>query len=472
MTKSNIGGGIFMETKKATSFEVKVGVGRKFAFSLGELAQNLSNGLVAVFFMMFCTEVAGIHAGVVGTLLLLGRVWDMINDTLVGSWTDRTRSKLGRYRPWLLWFNVPLFVSTILMFWAHPEWSVMAKTIWIVVLYFIWCFMYTCVNIPHTAMVAVMSASGAERASISGWKMMFTNIGTIFGGAATMPIVMRLGGENAAKGWLNTVTLYSIVGIVLVFICVAVCKEVVKPKDDQGKMPILKGVALALKNKYFVLLVIGAAILGMLNLGRATSQTYLFMYVIGDMNAMSVYAIVTGIGGMIGAFTLPFFANLLKSKGKVICYGSFLGAVFLLIQYFCSNSLNVGFWISGFLSYICFWLALAGTVAATGDTADYALLSTGVRQEGLYGAYWSFMHKAGIAIGSAEVGWMLAATNYVANAPEQPAEVINGIKMIYFILPIILSVVVGIVFLFYKLDYKKHEEILEEQKAKGLMQKD
>ena len=170
-----------------------------------------------------------------------------------------------------------------------------------------------------------------------------------------------------------------------------------------------------LKNKYYLILLLGAFILGMLNLGRATSQTYLFMYVVGNMNMMSVYAIVTGIGGMIGAFSLPFFSNLLKSKGKVICYSSFIGAVLLLIQYLCSNSLNAGFWITGFLSYICFWLALAGTISATGDAAEYALLSTGVRQEGLYGAYWSFMHKAGIAIGSAEVGWMLAATGYTAN---------------------------------------------------------
>ena len=458
-----------MGNRTITAFEVKVGVGKKFAFSLGELAQNLSNGLVAVFFLMFCTEVAGLNAGVVGVLLLVGRFWDMINDTWVGSWTDKTKSKMGRYRPWLLWFNVPLFISTILLFWAHPNWSVTAMTVWVVLLYLVWCFMYTCVNIPHTAMVAVMSADGAERASIAGWKMMFTNIGSIFGGAATVPIVARFSGTSAAQGWLTTVTLYSIVGVVLLFICVFVCKEVVAPKSDQEKMPILKGVVLALKNKYYVLLLIGAFALGMLNLGRATSQTFLFMYVIGDMNAMSLYAIITGIGGMAGAFSLPFFSNLLKSKGKVICYSSFIGAVLLLVQYFCSGSLNMGFWISGGLSYICFWLALAGTIAATGDAADYALLSTGIRQEGLYGAYWSFMHKAGIAIGSAEVGWMLAATRYTANVSQQPVAVLNGIKLIYFILPIILSVAVGIVFLFYKIDYKMHAEILAEQKARGLI---
>lgn len=451
---------------------VKLGVGTKFAFSLGELAQNLSNGLVAVFFMMFCTEVAGINAGVVGTLLLLGRFWDMINDTWVGSWTDRTRRKLGRYRPWMLWFNVPLFVVTILLFWAHPGWSVQAMTIWVCVLYFVWCFMYTCVNIPHTAMVAVLSTSAAERASISGWKMMFTNIGTIFGGAATIPIVTRLSGAGAAAGWLKTVSIYSIVAIILMFICVAVCKEVVAPKDDQEKMPIIKGVGLALRNKQFVILLVGAFCLGMLNLGRATSQTYLFMYVIGDINMMSVFAIVTGVGGMIGAFTLPFFANLLKSKGKVICYASFIGAVFLLIQFMTSSSLNMGFWISSFLSYICFWLALAGTIAATGDCADFALVNTKVRQEGLYGAYWSFMHKAGIAIGSAEVGWMLALTHYSQNNAVQPDSVINGIKLIYFLLPLALSLAVGILFIFYKIDYKKHAEILEEQKRLGLVREE
>ena len=102
--------------------------------------------------------------------------------------------------------------------------------------------MYTCVNIPHTALVAVMTQDGAERASIAGWKMMFTNIGTIFGSAATVPIVARIGGENAVRGWLGTVTLYSVIGMILLFVCVKVCKEVITPKSDQEKMPILKGV--------------------------------------------------------------------------------------------------------------------------------------------------------------------------------------------------------------------------------------
>ncbi len=463
-----------MDNNKISRFEVKVGAGKKFAYGLGELAQNLANGAVTIFFLMFCTEVAGLNAGVIGTLLLLGRFWDMINDTWVGSWTDRTKSKYGRYRPWILWSCVPLAILTILLFWNHESMSVGAKTVYVYIMYFAWCLAYTCINIPHTTMVAALTQDGAERASIAGWKLAFTNVGMTFGGACTMPIVMRMsgGGADMTGGWLKTVSLFMVISVIFSLICFKVCTEVVEPKDDQDKMPILKGAALALKNKQFVIILIGAFLLAVINLGRATAQTYYFMYIVGDMGKMSLFAIVTGVAGALGAFTMPIWSNTLRSKGKAIAYSSFLGAVGLILMSIGDNTMGAVFWIGTFIAYYCFFTGLSASLAACPDCAEYALLETEIRQEGLYGAYWSFCNKAGIALGSASVGWMLAGTGYVANQAEQAPAVISGINAIFLIVPLILSIVVGIVMLFYKIDYDKYEEILQEQKARGLIKEE
>ncbi len=451
--------------EKNQGYRVKLSLGKKFCYGIGDIGEGMSNGFVAIFFLIFCTDTFGINAGVVGTLLLLGRFWDMINDTWVGAWTDRTRSRWGRYRPWIIFAAVPMFIITIMLFWAHPEWTSGAKTAWIVVFYLLWAFAYTCVNIPYTALNAVMTQDIGERASLASWRMVFTNIATILISAVGIKLVMFFGEGNMSKGWLITLILASVLGLITLYISVGSSKEVIEP-PTQDKMPILKGAVLAFKNKYYVMVLFGMFGIGLVNLGRMSVQTYYFTYVLHDINKMTIYATVTGVAGLVGAFVAQYVVSLLKSKGKAISIFSFLSAVSIIIQMTGRFDANTAFWIGSALSSLFIWAALSCLFAATPDCVEYALVKTGVRQDGFYSAYASFWHKAGIALGSAGAGWVLAATGYVANATEQVASAISGINFLMFTLGIIITIIMGIVFLFYKIDFKMFDEILEEEKEK------
>lgn len=439
----------------------------KITYGIGDLGCGMSNGFVAPFFLIFCTDVFGVNAGAVGTLLLLGRFWDMINDTWVGAWTDRTRTKLGRYRPWIIFATIPLFIITVLMFWAHPDWSNTAKIIWVYVFYFLWAFAFTCVNIPYTAMNSVMTQSDKERGSLASWRMVFTNVSTLVSVAFCMPLVAALGKGDNVRGWVLTMILASVIGIVLLLVSAFTCKEVVTPPAAaKEQMPILKGAAMAFKNKYFVMGLVGMFAFGLMNLGRMSVQTYYFSYVLGDMGAMSIFGTVTGVAGIIGAFASQYVCNAFKSKGKATVFLAFGTAIFTFVQFLGRMDGGALFWIGGAVSYVFSWATLSVMFAVTPDTVEYGLLKTGVRQDGFYGAYASFWHKAGIALGSAGAGWILAGTGYVPNAATQAPAVIAGINALMFVIPIILSVIIGVTFLFYKIDYKRFAEILEEVKEK------
>lgn len=241
--------------------------------------------------------------------------------------------------------------------------------------------------------------------------------------------------------------------------------EVIEP-PTQDKMPIIKGAILAFKNKYYVMVLFGMFGIGLINLGRMSVQTYYFTYVLHDLNKMSIYATVTGVAGLVGAFVAQYAVSLLKSKGKAISLFSFLAAASLILQMTGRFDASMPFWIGSALSSLFIWGALSCLFAATPDCVEYALIKTGIRQDGFYSAYASFWHKAGIALGSAGAGWILAGTGYVANAAQQAASVITGINFLMFTLGIIISILMGIVFLFYKIDFKMFDKILEEEREK------
>lgn len=459
-----------MDKENNQSYQVKLGVGRKLAYGLGEAGGNMSNGLFAQFFLIFCTDTFGVGAGVVGTVILLGRFWDMINDTWVGSWTDRYDSPKGKYLPWIKASVLPLFIVTILGFWAHPDWGYTAKVVWVVVLYFAWAFAFTCLNIPYTALTAVMTQDQAERASAAGYRMAFGNIVMIIQGSLLMPLVMRFGGAegNMPGGWVKTVILFSIIGIIAVFISTTVTKEVVKkPKAiEKDKTPIMQNIRYAIKNKQFLIVAFGMFIVGFYNLGRMTSMTYFFSYERGDMGAMGSFVTAQGIGGILGAlFLAENLSKLFKSKSKAVMLCTALAIIATLLQYVCRDG-GAGFLIGAFFGQMFIYTALTIIFSMIADCVEYGLLKDGVRMDGFYSAFGYFWHKAGIALGSAGTGWVLAATGFVPNAATQAASVFGGINFMFFWLPIILAVLMLIAFAFYKIDFKTFDGILEQIEEK------
>ena len=453
---------------KENRYAIKLGIGKKLAYGLGDLGCGMSNGLIASFFLMYCTDTFGVGAGVVGTVMLLGRFWDMINDTWVGAWSDRSPvTAQGKYIPWIKKWTIPLFLVTILTFWAHPGWSPMTKNVYVFVMYFAWAFAYTAVNIPYTALTPVLTQDSGERTSLSGWRMALSNVSMTIGGAVVMPLVGMLGGDNPVKGWLAVAVIMSIIGIISLYICAFVSKEVVRqPEKLEGeKTSIINNMKFAIKNKYFVIAAIGMFALGFMNLGRMTTMSYFFMYVMGNMAAMSVFVLSQGVGGILGAFAAEPLAKATKSKGKAICISSILIVVFVALQYMTRTG-GTAFFVLAFFGQFSIMCTLSIVFSTMADCVEYGLLKFGSRMDAFYSAFGYFWHKAGIALGSAGAGWMLALTGYVPNAPEQAGSVISGIEFMFFLLPIILAVVLVIAFANYKLDFAMFDDIVKQIEEK------
>ena len=446
----------------------KLSTWKKFAYGLGDLGCGMSNGLIASFFLLYCTDTFGVSAGVVGTIMLLGRFWDMINDTWVGTWSDRSpTTPQGKYIPWIKKWTIPLFLVTILTFWAHPDWPQMTKNIYVFAMYFIWAFAYTVVNIPYTALTPVLTQDTSERTALSGWRMALSNVSMTIGGAVVMPLVGMLGGDNPVKGWLAVAVIMSIIGIVCLYITAFVSKEVVRQPAalQREKTSIINNMKYAVKNKYFVIAAIGMFALGFMNLGRMTTMSYFFLYVMGNMGAMSIFVLAQGVGGILGAFLAEPLARKLRSKGKAITASSCLIIVFVALQYLTRTG-GTAFYVLAFFGQFSIMCTLSIVFSTMADCVEYGLLQFGTRMDAFYGAFGYFWHKAGIALGSAGAGWMLALTGYVPNAPEQAAGVISGINFMFFLLPIILAAVLAIVFRGYKLDFDMFDDILKQIEEK------
>lgn len=447
----------------------KVSIGRKILFGMGDLGENLSNGLIVTFFLMFCTDVCGVEAAAVGTLLIVGRFWDAINDTWVGAWSDRTNTRFGKYRPWIMWATVPLFAVTILLFWAHPTWSGSAKLIYLYVMYLLWAFAYTCVNIPYTALNATITQDPKERVSLSSWRMGFMSIGVLVTGSFFMPLVGALGRNDTVKGWLLAACVMAVPGVICLFLCSGFTKEAVSVKVEtrENRMPIIKGMKLAFSNKYYLILLFGMFVAGIMTLGKMSVISYYFKYVLHDIGLMTPYMFALGLAAAAGGLCAQFFSNMLKSKGKSVSVLAFVSVACLFLQWTARfNPGAASFWIGAVLAQFCYYSILATIFGAVPDCVEYGMLQTGVHQGGLYSAYISFWHKVGIAIGSAGAGWALGALGYVPNKVIQSPSVIGGINFIMFWFPMIVSAAMGVAFLFYKLDYAKFQGVLAEVKLK------
>lgn len=442
----------------------KLSVWNKICFGVGDWANGFSNSVVSSYLTIFFTDIFLIPAKSITLMMLLARIWDAINDPVVGMLADRTKSKHGRYRPWIAFGTIPLFVITILMFWAHPEWSMTAKLIYAYVTYFAWALAYTCVNLPYGSLNSVMTQDPNERSSLASYRLTFAYIGMITIGTIISTLITKFGQSNPARGYLGAVSVGAVIGIVLHFICVAGTKEVV-PVPKQNKMPLSKMIVAAAKNKPFLIVMFGMLTSGFMS-ARMSGMAYYFGYVQNNAGAMALFLTIFGISGMIGAFTMQYLVRWLKDKAKVIRVSNLICTILFLIQWFIANTVSLPvLFVLSFVTNVLNGWATAGIYSCVPDTVEYGELQTGIRQDGFLSAYGSFWNKVGIALSAAGVTLILDMTGYVPNQA-QSASVISGINFICFLLPTILCAVSFLLFCFYKLNNAEYEKILLQLQAR------
>ncbi len=445
-------------------------VARKFAFASGELVYNLPWMLVSSYLAFFMTDVALIPAGAVSILFLVCRIWDAVNDPMIGSLADRTKTKMGRYRPWMLGGAIGLIPMVILLFWAHPDWSVGARTAYGCILYFVTVVASTSWNIPYAALNGVISPYPTERASFSSYRIFISSLACSLATAIFLPMVARFGGAegNNVRGYLLAAVVVCCLAIPFVFTSILGTREVMKAPPAQ-KFHAKEMRDCFLKNPPLLIVCFAFLVYGFLNYGRMTVGMYYFTYVWGNAGLFTLYATFNGIMAAAAAFFSAALVRLCRGKrgALLVSYGG--SFILNMILFFLSPAnasstlVLILLFAAGALNGFCTAL-LYGMI---GDTVEYGQWKTGVRADGLCSSGTSFMLKLRGAIAPTLLLAMLAANGYVEGAAVQTAGALSTMNIVMNLVPAILGALSFVLFLFYKLDARLHAQIIRDLKDRG-----
>jgi len=445
-------------------------VARKLAFASGEIVYNLPWMLVSSFLAFFMTDIALIPAASVSVLFLASRVWDAVNDPIIGSMADRTKSKMGRYRPWMLFGGISLLPLVILLFWAHPNWSVGARTAYAAVLYMITVVSSTSWNIPFSALNGVISPYPRERASFASYRIMVSALACSAAVAMFLPLATKFSGANGdtVRGFFMAALIVCLISAPFILTSILGTKEAIKPPPAQ-KFHAKDMLESFTKNPPLLIVSLAFLVYGFLNYGRMTVGMYYFTYVWGNPSLFTFYATATGLVTAVAAFFSVYLVKLFKGKrgALLICYfvSIFQNAILYFLTPETSSSTTVMIiLLSTAVTNGAITALLYGII---GDTADYGQWKTGLRADGLCSSGTSFMLKLGGALAPTMLLAMLASNGYVANAAKQTTGALSSMNIVMNLVPAILAAIGFGLFLFYKLDEKLHGQIIADLKARG-----
>ena len=420
--------------------------------------------------MIFYTDVFGISMSAVATLMLFSRFWDAINDPIIGGLSDKTHTRWGRYRPWLL-FAAPLTALVlILTFWAHPDWSQTHKIIYMAVTYCILVLGYTCVNIPYGTLCGAMTQNMTERAQINTSRSVSAMIAIGIINIITIPLIEWLGNGNARQGYLLIAILYGTIFAVCHIFCFAKTKEVVEVPVAQ-KIPLRLQLQAVAKNKPYLLALLGQVLFGFILYGRNADLLYYFTYVENDAVLFTYYSMAIIIPSIIGAACFPKVFQLTSNKGwaaSVFAFGT--GITIIALFFFSPVTSPIPFYLFAALSQFFFSGFNTAIYAIIPDCVEYGEWRTGIRNDGFQYAFISLGNKIGMALGTALLALSLGWAGYEANTTQNEA-VVAIMRHSFSTIPGILWVVTALALFFYKLDKRSYNRILAVIKYRFLKRK-
>ena len=442
----------------------------KLAYGMGDVGCNFSWMFVGNFLMIFYTDVFGLSMSAVATLMLFSRFWDAINDPIIGGLSDKTHTRWGRYRPWLLFATPLTALVLILTFWAHPDWSQTHKIIYMAVTYCILVLGYTCVNIPYGTLCGAMTQNMTERAQINTSRSVSAMIAIGIINIITIPLIEWLGNGNARQGYLLIAILYGTIFAVCHIFCFAKTKEVVEVPVAQ-KIPLRLQLQAVAKNKPYLLALLGQVLFGFILYGRNADLLYYFTYVENDAVLFTYYSMAIIIPSIIGAACFPKVFQLTSNKGwaaSVFAFGT--GITIIALFFFSPVTSPIPFYLFAALSQFFFSGFNTAIYAIIPDCVEYGEWRTGIRNDGFQYAFISLGNKIGMALGTALLALSLGWAGYEANTTQNEA-VVAIMRHSFSTIPGILWVVTALALFFYKLDKRSYNRILAVIKYRFLKRK-
>lgn len=430
-------------------------VREKIAYGLGDTASNIVFQTVMLFLSFFYTDVFGISPAVVGTLFLVVRVFDAVTDPLMGAMTDRTNTRYGKFRPYLIWMALPFGVISVLAF-TTPDLSQQGKVIYAFVTYALLMIAYTAINIPYSALGGVLTADPKERVSVQSYRFVFGMLGGLIVTAFTLPLVDWFGGGDKAKGYQLTIAAMSALGVVMFVLCFAGTKERVFPPKEQNSS-FKNDLRSLWKNDQWRILSLAALFVLFGMVMRNTIAIYYVKYYLGREDLITQFVTIGMIGNILGcAVAQPLAKRVCKVKAYIVL--QLISAVICVLSYFIDSEQST---LAIATFFVWSFLLQMGTPllwAKIADTVDYGQWLTGVRITGMTYSSVVFFIKMGLALGGALTGWLLAYYGYQADAV-QSEETKQGILISFTLFPAVGFALVAAVMSRYTLNDQKVQEI-------------
>lgn len=438
----------------------------KFSYGLGDTASNFFFQTFNIFLLYYYTDVFGISAATAGTLFLVTRLWDTVNDPMMGVIADRTQTRWGKFRPYLLWMCVPYGIIGYLLF-ANPELSTGGKIIYAYVTYILMMMAYTAINIPYSAMTGVISSSSDERTSVSSYRFVCAFAGGLLISMLVRPLVNALGGGDESLGFKLTMAIFAVLSIALFLVTFWNTRERVQPPVKQ-KSNLGADIRALWDNRPWIILFV-VAIFTLANVATRNGATvYYFKYFVGDDGSPYWWIFdqttIVMTMGMLGLIVGVLFAKPLSAR---------MEKKTIMVVFTTLNALAIGgfFLIPPDQFVLMVIVSFVGSVFAGpsvplvwsmyADTADYGEWKSGRRSTGLVFSAALFAQKLGLTIGGSLAGWILGLFGFIANQGQTESALL-GIRLLFTVFPAVLAVLSVVAIAFYPLGRRELETMERE----------
>jgi GPH family glycoside/pentoside/hexuronide:cation symporter len=468
----------------------KVTLKEKAGYGFGDMASSMFWKIFGMYSLFFYTDVFGITAAAAGTMFLVARVWDSFFDLFVGIAADRTKTRWGRYRPYLLWFAIPFSVMGVITFFV-PDFGSTGKLVYAYITYSLMMIVYSLINVPYASLLGVMSPNPQERNVLSSYRMSFAFIGSFITFMLLQPLVDMYGktfgsehvqvvAEQVAEtsvstspvGWTMGVATIGVICTILFFLCFRWTRERVQPVNENEDTSVKQDLKNLFRNApWWILAGTGLAAL-LFNAVRDGVAIYYFRDYVQAVyrvpftgwDVTTVYFLVGQAANLIGVMLAPVISSKYGKKRTYMIAIAGAGAL-SVVFYFIPNDLGWILLLQTLIS-LCAGYVLPLLWSMFADIVDYQELKTNRRASGLVFSSSSMSQKLGWALGAALTGWILSIFKYNPGIVQQSADTLFGERLMISIIPAICCVIAFVGMMAYPLSEKKVKEITAELDAK------
>lgn len=415
----------------------------KLGYGSGDLAGNMVYAFLSSFVMLYLTNTVGLNPGIIGTLIMVSKLFDGVSDIFFGTMIDKTKSKLGKARPWMLYAYIGCAVTLVANFAIPASLGRTAQYAWFFIAYtMLNAVFFTANNIAYASLVTFCTRNSKERVEMGSFRFIFAFSTSLIIQSVTVQFVRALG--NGASAWKTVAIIYAVIGLIVNTISVFSIKELpeeelAKDKDQEEKYSLIEAAKLLVSNKYY-LMICGTYVCQQIYTAMLNMGIYYMIYILKNEDLYSVFSWAINIPVIIAMCITPMLVERMKGLYRMNLAGYILGTAgrvgVIIAGYMGSVPLMIAFTAVAALG-MAPWQGDMGAVVAS--CSEYTWLTKGKHIDGTMYSCTSFGTKIGGGIGVALCGWLLDISGFVKTSAVQPTSCINMLHVMYLWIQMLLS---------------------------------